>query len=143
VLKGVHFLKDVSLGNPVSVGKRVIVVGGGNVAIDVSLTALRKGAEDVTVVCLEQRDEMPAWESIITEALEEGIEIINGYGPGKFLDKDGKLSGIEFKRCTRVFDYAECFDPQYDDTDLTQLEADTVILAIGQAADLSFAEGHG
>ncbi len=143
ILKGVDFLRDVSLGNPVSFGKRVVVVGGGNVAIDVALTALRKGAEDVTMVCLEQRDEMPAWESEITEALEEGVTIVNGYGPSKFLEKDGKLSGIEFKGCTCVFDDEGCFNPEYNDTDLTKYEANTVILAIGQAADLSFAEKQG
>lgn len=143
VLKGVHFLRDVALGNAVSVGKRVVVIGGGNVATDVALTALRKGAEDVTMVCLEQRDEMPAWESEIAEALEEGIKIVNGYGPNKFLDKGGKLSGIEFKGCTCVFDDEGCFNPEYDDSDLTQFEADTAILAIGQAADLSFAKKEG
>ena len=143
VLKGVHFLRDVSLGNPVSVGKQVVVVGGGNVAIDVALTALRKGAEDITLVCLEQREEMPAWESEITQALEEGVKIVNGYGPSKFLEEEGKVSGIEFKGCTCVFDDEGCFNPEYDDSDLTQYDADTAILAIGQAADLSFAEKQG
>jgi NADPH-dependent glutamate synthase beta subunit-like oxidoreductase/NAD-dependent dihydropyrimidine dehydrogenase PreA subunit len=75
VLNGVKFLRDVSLKNPVSIGKMVVVVGGGNVAIDVALTSLRKGAKEVTVVCLEQRDEMPAWKHEIEEALEEGVKI--------------------------------------------------------------------
>ncbi|MFC1534233.1 FAD-dependent oxidoreductase [Thermodesulfobacteriota bacterium] len=143
VLKGVDFLRDVSLGNPVSVGKRVIVVGGGNVAVDVAMTAVRKGAQEVTLVCLEQRDEMPAWEDEILTALEEGVKIINGLGPNKFLQKDGKLSGIEFKRCTSVFDEGGAFNPKYDVTNLTEVEGDTVITAIGQAADLSFAENQG
>jgi NADPH-dependent glutamate synthase beta subunit-like oxidoreductase len=143
VLKGVDFLRDVSLGNPVSVGRKVIVVGGGNVAIDVALTALRKGAQEVSVVCLEERDEMPAWESEIQMALEEGVEIINCFGPSKFSEKNGKLSGIECKRCTCVFDEDGCFNPQYDGTDLSKLEGDTVIVAIGQVADLSFAENQG
>ncbi len=143
ILKGIDFLRDISLGNPVSVGKRVIVVGGGNVAIDVALTSIRKGAKEVSLVCLEQRDEMPAWEHEIQEALEEGVKVVNGYGPNKFLEKDGKLSGIEFKCCTSVFDDQCIFNPRYDDTDLTILEADTVIVAIGQTADLSFADKQG
>ena len=142
-LKGVDFLRDVSLGNKVSVGNKVIVVGGGNVAIDVAMTSLRKGAQEVTLVCLEERDEMPAWEHEIQTALEEGVEIVNCLGPNTFLQKDGSCSGIEFKRCTCVFDEDGVFNPQYDATDLTKLECDTIIVAIGQAADLSFAEKQG
>jgi NADPH-dependent glutamate synthase beta subunit-like oxidoreductase len=143
VLPGIDFLRDVALGNPVSVGKRVIVVGGGNVAMDVALTCLRKGAQEVSVVCLEGRDEMPACEDEVEAALEEGVEIVNCYGPNKFLQKDGKFAGIEFKRCTCVFDEDGAFNPQYDTTYLTELEADTAIVAIGQVADLSFVEGQG
>jgi NADPH-dependent glutamate synthase beta subunit-like oxidoreductase len=143
VLRGVDFLRDVSLGNSVSIGKRVIVVGGGNVAMDVAMTSLRKGAQEVSLVCLECREEMPAWESETQMAVEEGVKIINCLGPDRFLQQDGKFTGIEFKRCTRVFDEDGAFNPQYDDTDLTNLEADTVIVAIGQAADLSFAEKQG
>ncbi|MGD2126118.1 MAG: FAD-dependent oxidoreductase [Desulfobacteraceae bacterium] len=143
VLKGVDFLRDVSLGNPVSVGKKVIVVGGGNVAMDVALCSIRKGAKEVSVVCLEQRDEMPAWEHEIQMALEEGVKIINGLGPNKFLEKGGKFSGIEFKRCTSVFDEDGAFNPKYDAANLTKLKGDTAVIAIGQAADLSFAEKQG
>ncbi len=139
-LKGIDFLRDVSLGNSVVVGRRVIVVGGGNVAIDVAMTSLRKGAEEVALVCLEERDEMPAWEDEIQTALEEGVEIVNCFGPNRFLQEDGRFSGIEFKRCTCVFDEDGAFNPQYDETDLTKLDGDTVIVAIGQVADLSFAE---
>jgi NADPH-dependent glutamate synthase beta subunit-like oxidoreductase len=143
VLKGVDFLRDMSLGHPVSVGKKVVVVGGGNVAIDVALTAIRKGARDVSLVSLEQRDEMPAWEHEIQEAVEDGVKIINGFGPNKFLEKKGKLSGVELKRCTDLFDEKGVFNPRYDATDLTTLAADTVIVAIGQAGELSFAEPQG
>jgi len=142
-LKGVDLLRDASLGNEVSVGNKVIVVGGGNVAIDVAMTSLRKGAQEVTLVCLEERDEMPAWEHEIQTALEEGVNIINCFGPSRFLQEDGRFSGVEFKRCTCVFDEDGCFNPQYDVTDLTELEGDTVIVAIGQVADLSFAEKQG
>ena len=139
-LKGIDFLRDVALGNEVALGNKVVVVGGGNVAVDVAMTALRKGAQEVTLVCLEEREEMPAWEHEIQTATEEGIEIINCFGPNRFLQKDDKFSGIEFKRCTCVFDEDGCFNPQYDETDLTELAADTLIVAIGQVADLSFAD---
>jgi NADPH-dependent glutamate synthase beta subunit-like oxidoreductase len=143
VLRGIDFLRDVALGNSISIGRRVIVVGGGNVAMDVAMTALRKGAEEVSLVCLECREEMPAWESEIRMATEEGVEIINSFGPNRFLSQDGTFTGIEFKRCTRVFDDDGAFNPQYDETDLTTLEADNVVVAIGQVADLSFAEKQG
>jgi NADPH-dependent glutamate synthase beta subunit-like oxidoreductase len=143
VLRGIDFLRDVALGNSVSIGNKVIVVGGGNVAMDVAMTALRVGAEEVSLVCLECREEMPAWESEISMATEEGVEIINSLGPNRFLSQNGTFAGIEFKRCTRVFDEDGTFNPQYDETDLTTLEADNVVVAIGQVADLSFAEKQG
>jgi heterodisulfide reductase subunit A-like polyferredoxin len=115
VLKGVDFLRDVALGSEVVLGKKVIVIGGG----------------------------MPAWEYEIEEALEEGITIVNSLGPQRFLQQDGKLSGVEFKRCTAVFDEEGAFNPAYDETDLTTLEGNTTIVAIGQAADLAFAEQEG
>ncbi|NIS82433.1 MAG: FAD-dependent oxidoreductase [Anaerolineales bacterium] len=143
VLRGIDFLRDVALGNPASVGKRVIVVGGGNVAMDVAMTALRVGAEEVSLVCLECREEMPAWESEIQMALEEGVEIVNCLGPKRLLVQDGKFTGIEFMRCTSVFDEDGTFNPQYDETNLITLEADNVVVAIGQVAELSFAEKQG
>jgi len=143
VLKGVDFLRDAALENEVQVGKEVIVVGGGNVAMDVAMTALRTGAQHVSLVCLEKRDEMPAWDYEIEEAIQEGIDITNSLGPKRFLDKDGQVLGIEFKRCTSVFDEKGAFNPRYDEADLTTMEADTVIVAIGQAADLSFTDKEG
>jgi heterodisulfide reductase subunit A2 len=139
VLKGVDFLRDAALGNPVSLGKKVIVVGGGNVAIDVVLTALRLGAQDLSLACLEKREEMPASRDEVHQALEEGVKINNSLGPNRFIAKGKKLSGIEFKKCTSVFNDKGQFAPEYDDKDLTTLEADTVIVAIGQAADTGFA----
>ena len=142
-LNGVEFLRDVALGNQVSLGKKLVVIGGGNVAIDVALTAKRLGAQDISLVCLEKRKEMPAWDYEIDEALEEGITIINSLGPKAFLEKEGKLTGIEFKRCTAVFDEKGAFNPQYDEGDLTVMDTDTAIIAIGQAGDFSFAEREG
>jgi NADPH-dependent glutamate synthase beta subunit-like oxidoreductase len=140
VYSGVDFLREVRLDNKTDLGNRVVVIGGGNVAIDVARSALRTGAGDVKLVCLEKREEMPAWDYEIEEALEEGITLINGLGPSKFLRTQGKVSGIEFKRCTAVFDEEGRFNPRYDEKDLTTMEAGTVIVAIGQASDISFAE---
>jgi heterodisulfide reductase subunit A2 len=143
VLKGVDFLRDAALGNPVSLGKKVVVVGGGNVAMDVVLTARRLGGEDLSLACLESFNEMPASKDEVHMAIEEGVKINNSLGPNKFLTKGGKLSGIEFKKCTAVFNDKGQFAPSYDDKDLTTLEADTVIVAIGQGADTGFAKDMG
>jgi heterodisulfide reductase subunit A-like polyferredoxin len=137
VLGGVEFLKDISLGMKPSIGKRVAVIGGGNVAVDVSLSALREGAEEVEMFCLEKREEMPAHEWEIEDALEEGVKINCSWGPTRF-DGGGKVTGVNFKRCTAVFDAEGRFNPSYDENETTSTSADTVIVAIGQTADLSF-----
>ncbi len=143
VMEGVEFLRDSALGKDVELGDRVVVIGGGNVAIDVALSAKRLGAKEVSLVCLEKREEMPAWDYEIEEALEEGVTIINSLGPKQFLQDEGRFSGAEFKQCTAVFDDQGNFNPSYDETNLTILEGDNVIVAIGQAADLSFADKDG
>ncbi len=143
VYGGLELLSRIQQKESISLGEKVVVIGGGNVAMDTAMSSLRLGAKEVTIVCLEGREEMPAWEYEIEEAVEEGIGIINGWGPGRFVHKNGLLSGIEFKRCTSVFDEKGAFSPQYDETDLTTMEADTVIVAIGQEADLSYAEREG
>ena len=138
VLQGVDFLRDAALGKEVSIGEDVLVIGGGNVAIDVALTAKRKGAKNVKMVCLETRGEMPAWEHEIEEALESEIEIVNSFGPKSFfIDKNKQFSGIEFKTCTAVFDENGRFSPQYDEDACQSFFGDTVIIAIGQKAELS------
>jgi heterodisulfide reductase subunit A-like polyferredoxin len=137
VLQGVDFLRDTAMGKDVSLGKEVLVVGGGNVAIDVALTAKRKGAEKVTLICLEKREEMPAWEHEIQEAIEGEIEIVNSFGPKSFfIDKNDRVSGIEFKTCTAVFDEEGRFRPLYDEDACTPMFGDTVIISIGQSTDL-------
>jgi len=144
VLQGVDFLRDTAMGKDVPIGDDVIVVGGGNVAIDVALTAKRKGAKKVTLVCLEKREEMPAWEHEIREALEGEIEIINSFGPKAFfIDKSSKVSGIEFKTCTAVFDEDGRFNPAYDENECQPIFGDTVIISIGQSADLAFIKEQG
>ena len=144
VLQGVDFLRDVSMGKDVDIGKEVLVIGGGNVAVDVALTAKRKGAGSVTMICLERREEMPAWEHEIKDAVEEGIHIVNSFGPKSFYidNASGRVSGIEFKTCTAVFDEEGRFRPSFDEDACQPYFADTVIIAIGQAADLDFADAQ-
>jgi len=144
VLQGVDFLREAAMGKEFDLGEDVLVIGGGNVAIDVALTAKRQGAENVTLVCLEGRDEMPAWEHEIEEALEGDIKIVNSFGPKAFfIDKNKKFSGLEFKTCTAVFDDDGRFNPQYDESQCEAMFGDTVIISIGQSAQLGFAEGQG
>ncbi len=140
VLYGVEFLRDAaSAGKPV-VKNKVIVIGGGNVAVDVARTALRLGAKDVEMVCLEQRDEMPAYKEEVEATLAEGIRIRNGWGPKGILG-NGSVTGVEFKRCTRVFDDQKRFKPTFDENDLIKVDAEQIIIAIGQMTDEQFV-GH-
>jgi heterodisulfide reductase subunit A-like polyferredoxin len=144
VLQGVDFLRDAAMGKPVEIGQDVIVVGGGNVAIDVALTAKRKGAKNVTLVCLEKREEMPAWEHEIKEALEGEIKIVNSFGPKSFfIDKSQRVSGIEFKTCTAVFDENKRFSPKYDDNACQAFFGDTVIVSIGQSTNAQYIKEQG
>jgi len=143
VIKGVDFLRDAALGKAPKLTGKVMVIGGGNVAVDVALTARRMGSEDVTMVCLEKRDEMPAWDYEIEEAIEEKVKIVNSLGPIRFLGIDGKFDEVEFQECTSVFDESGRFSPQYDDCKLTSYEADTVIVAIGQMGELDYADKEG
>jgi NADPH-dependent glutamate synthase beta subunit-like oxidoreductase/ferredoxin len=133
VLHGLDFLKAVNREENPRLKSRVVVLGGGNVAIDVAMTALRQGAAEVHMVCLEQREEMPANDAEIRAAEEEGIVIQNGWGPLNIAADQQ----ITFKCCTRVFDAHGRFNPQYDETRTKTFETDHVILAIGQAADLT------
>jgi heterodisulfide reductase subunit A-like polyferredoxin len=142
VIPGVPFLRDAALGKKIKLGKNVVVIGGGNVAVDVALTAKRLGADQVKMICLESRPEMPAWDYEVEEAVEEKVEIINSYGPKQFLGENGKLSLAEFKKCTSVFDENRRFNPKYDENEVMKISADTVIVAIGQMAELEFAKSQ-
>jgi NADH-quinone oxidoreductase subunit F len=143
VHKGIEFLRACASKTPPELGRRVIVVGGGNAAVDVARTARRLGSEQVQLVCLETRDEMPAWEAEIREAIDEGIILHNSWGPARFIGKRGRFQAVQFKRCTCVFDEEGRFRPIYDEAVQTTFEADNVILAIGQEADLDFARKEG
>ena len=134
VLHGVEFLREAALDKKPAVKDRVLVIGGGNVAVDVARTALRLGAKNVEMVCLEERREMPAYEEEIEATLAENIWIRNGWGPKRILG-NGSVAGIELKRCTRVFDDQKRFNPAFDENVLTTIETDQIIVAIGQMVD--------
>ncbi len=172
VIKAIDYLLNLNSGYRVDVGERVVVIGGGSVALDAARTAVRKfyepmaeieltaeaaagqaafdaargalrsGAREVHVVSLESLAEMPAAQTVqgrdeLHEAREEGIELHPAWGPRRFTG-EGHVSGVDFVACTRVFDDEGRFRPQFDELRTMHLEADSVILAIGQQADLSF-----
>lgn len=174
VVKGIDFLLNVNLGYRFEVGKQVVVIGGGNVAIDVarsamreqqktggdsalpdaltsseadvamkefmdvSRAALRMGAREVQLVCLESREEMPASEEEIHEGLLEGMQLRPSLGPQQFIGKNGKLIGLEVVRCISVFDENRRFSPKFEAGTESVIPCDTAILAIGQSSDVSF-----
>jgi NADPH-dependent glutamate synthase beta subunit-like oxidoreductase len=172
VHKGIDFLLNVNLGYKFTIGKRVVVIGGGNVAmdvarsaarqvvqqhemqteawarnltavaahemVDISLSALRLGASEVHIVCIERRDEMPAAMEEIEEAETEGIIIHAGFGPNRVLGENGRAAGLETLRTDRVFDEKGRFNPQFAAGSESIVPCDTVILAIGQSANLDF-----
>jgi len=175
VYKGIDFLLNVNLGYKFTIGKKVIVIGGGNVAmdvarsaarevvrqhvagvedlepslesvsavatremVDVSLSALRLGAQEVHLVCLEKREEMPAALEEIEEAETEGIVMHPGLGPQRMIGKDGKIVALETLKTKWVFDQNKRFNPAFYEGSETQLECDTIIMAVGQAPNLDF-----
>lgn len=153
VLGGVEFLREVALGQrPADLGRNVVVIGGGNVAydvartavrqvgLDVSRTALRQAAvRSVTLVSLESLEEMPADDVEILEGDEEGVHRLNSLGPVRVeRDAEGRVTGVLFKRCLRVFDEGGRFAPLFDEDDTTLVPCDTVAFSVGQALDLSF-----
>ena len=137
VLWGLSFLRDANLKLVVNVKGKVLVVGGGNVAIDVALTALRLGVKEVQLACLESREEMPAYEEGIQQAIDEGVGIHVSWGLQKILGDGKKMTGVELVRCVSVFDKENRFNPSYDEKVTKIIETDMVILAIGQTSDLS------
>jgi heterodisulfide reductase subunit A-like polyferredoxin len=142
VMQGVDFLRQAAAQNKPKVKNKVVVIGGGNVAVDVARTALRLGAANVSMVCLEQRHEMPAYAEEVGATVSEGINILNGWGPRTILG-DGSVTGIELKRCTSVFGYDGRFNPQFAENDRKTVEAEQIIIAIGQQNDKEFLEHLG
>ena len=140
---GLNFLSAVKQGQEVRLKGRTVVIGGGNVAVDTARTALRAGSGDVQLFCLEPRDEMPAWEKDIGEALEEGIIINCAWSPKEIRHHQRKVAGIEFIRCVCVFDDEGCFNPHCDAGTTQYVETDNIIISIGQAQDMSFLSADG
>jgi NADPH-dependent glutamate synthase beta subunit-like oxidoreductase len=174
VHRGVEFLLNVNLGYKFTIGKRVLVIGGGNVAmdvarsaarevlrqheasgditpsdenvaavaahemVDISLSALRMGAREVGLVCLEKREEMPAALEEIEEAETEGILMHPGFGPKRVVGREGRVVGLECLKTKYVFDENRRFNPAFYENSETVFDCDTVILAIGQAPNLDF-----
>ena len=133
VMKGVDLLHTVIDDESYQLSGDTVVIGGGNVAIDVSRTAVRCGSSKVTQVSLETRDIMPALPEEIELAESEGILIQGGWGPKEILTENGKVTGIVFKKCTQVKNAEGRFDPQYDENETMTIACSNVILSVGQA----------
>ena len=173
VHRGIEFLLNINLGYKFTIGKKVVVIGGGNVAmdvarsaarevlrqherddvipsddnvaavathemVDISLSALRMGAREVHIVCLERRFEMPAALEEVEEAETEGVTIHAGFGPKRIIGENGKVMGLETVDTLRVFDENKRFSPAFAEGTEKVLECDSVIMAIGQAPNLEF-----
>jgi len=157
VFGGVDLLRAVALGEPVAIGREVVVIGGGNVAYDVARTVVRQIAYDaartaarlpettgVTLVSLEGLEEMPADTVEIVEGDEEGVERLNGWGPVEIeRNAAGDVTAVVFRRCLRVYDEARRFAPVFDDDERLRLPCDTVLLSVGQAPMLTFLQDGG
>lgn len=136
VVTGVEFLRKANISEDAhALSGDTVVIGGGNVAIDVSRMALRSGSAKVSQYCLESRDIMPAAADEVEEAEEEGITIGCGWGPKEILTENGKVKAVVFKKCLSVFDEEHRFNPQYDENDTITVECENVILSIGQSIE--------
>jgi NADPH-dependent glutamate synthase beta subunit-like oxidoreductase len=135
---GMEFLVNINLGLKEVPGKKVLVIGGGNAAVDVAVSALRLGAEEAIMACLESREEMPAlpWELELSE--EQGVKIMPSWGPKRVLKSGDRVRGMELVRCTSVFDKQGRFAPTLDNNVKETVEADQIMMAVGYGTDLGF-----
>ena len=131
----VDFLREAGAKESFALEGDVVVVGGGNVAIDAARISSRCTDAKISMFCLEAREKMPASNEEIEEALEEGIELNCGWGPKEVLEENGHVSGVVFKKCTRVFDAQGRFSPEYDENDTVTVPCRHVIFSVGQAID--------
>ena len=131
----VDFLRKAGAKESFALEGDVVVVGGGNVAIDAARVSSRCTDAKISMFCLETREKMPASNEEIEEALEEGIELNCGWGPKEILEEDGHVRGVVFKKCTRVFDAQGRFSPEYDENDTVTVPCRHVIFSVGQAID--------
>lgn len=138
---GWEFLRDVALGKEVSVGSDVVIVGGGNAAIDVALTAKRMGAKTISITSRKAKEDMFAHPREIEIAEEEGITIHSNWAPKKILG-DGRVTGLGLIRCQSIYDEKTCnYNPIPDEQITHRIDADTVILAVGQTPILDYLTG--
>ena len=133
VMTAVDFLRAVGEDHSYPVSGKTVVVGGGNVAIDVARTSMRCGADSVSMYCLESRDMMPASEEEILEAEEENVSVHCGWGPKEILTENGRVKGIVFKKCVSVKDADGRFNPKYDEQETMTVECDHVFMSVGQS----------
>ena len=143
VYQSVDLLREITLGHEIFVPEKIVVIGGGNVAMDItrSLARLQKkkyGKVDVVATCLEAADAMLADDEEVIEAREEGAIIIPGYGPQTIVVDDGKLKGLDTSKCEAIFDSEGRFNPQFDHSDKNFHEAEMIVESIGQAYDLGY-----
>lgn len=141
VRHALEYLREAREGTGPVTGERTVVLGGGNAALDAAQTALRLGAREVSVVCLEARCEMPAFGWALDEALSEGVRLMESWGAVRFVGANGKVSGVSLRRCTALFDESGSFSPRLDACESMTLEADTVIIAAGQYKESPAAGG--
>jgi len=142
VQDAITFLKSANCHDNAKVGSNVLVIGGGAVAMDCARTALRLGPKEVNIVCLEHRNEMPTSDYEIEETLHEKAILHASLGPRRIIGENGKVTGLETLKVKSVFDSQERFNPSFHEGSESIINADTIILAIGQSSDLSFLEGH-
>lgn len=133
VIAGIDFLRNINSGKKSEISGKVVVVGGGNVAVDVARTAIRENTESVGMYCLESAKEMPASPDEVEEAVAEGVTVNNGWGPKRIITENGKVTGVEFKKCVSVYDANHKFAPKYDENDTITVPADFVLLTVGQS----------
>lgn len=133
IMSAVDFLAKTAVSDTYKLSGKTVVIGGGNVAVDVARTALRCGSDDVTMICLEDREHMPASEEEIAEVLEEGAKINPGYGPAELKIEDGRIAGVVFKKCLSTIDADGRFNPQYDEADRITVPCENLFLSIGQS----------
>ena len=132
---GLEYLREAALDADLRETGTVVVVGGGNVAVDCAMTAVARGAASVVMACLESREEMPAFEWEIEEARERGVELRPGWGPKAIRIESGAVAGVDLVRCASVFDENGVFCPALDDSVTDHVAADKVVLAVGQRVD--------
>ncbi|KAB3530763.1 FAD-dependent oxidoreductase [Alkaliphilus pronyensis] len=136
VVNGVDFLKKFNLGDETTIQGKVVVIGGGNVAIDVARTTARlEKVKETEIYCLEARENMPAHKEEVAEALEEEVTINNCWGPTRIITQKGKVTAIEFRKCISIFDEEGRFNPKFDDNHKETVPCDYVLLSVGQTYD--------